>query len=77
MVLTIGVLLPTVEAAGFDLIWFGVFVVLTVEMAQITPPVGLNLFVLQGLRKHEVTDIARRDTALRGDDDCAPCHLLF
>lgn len=59
VVLTIGVLLPTVEAAGFDLIWFGVFVVLTVEMAQITPPVGLNLFVLQGLTKHEVTYIAR------------------
>ena len=59
VVLTIGVLLPTVEAAGFDLIWFGVFVVLTVEMAQITPPVGLNLFVLQGLTKHELTYIAR------------------
>ncbi|MCB1966325.1 MAG: TRAP transporter large permease subunit, partial [Candidatus Accumulibacter sp.] len=59
VVLTIGVLLPTVEAAGFDLIWFGVFVVLTVEMAQITPPVGLNLFVLQGLTKYEVTYIAR------------------
>jgi tripartite ATP-independent transporter DctM subunit len=59
VVLTIGVLLPTVQAAGFDLIWFGVFVVLTVEMAQITPPVGLNLFVLQGLTKKEVTYIAR------------------
>jgi len=59
VVLTIGVLLPTVQAAGFDLIWFGVFVVLVVEMAQITPPVGLNLFVLQGLTRHEITFIAR------------------
>jgi len=59
VVLTIGVLLPTVQAAGFDLIWFGVFTVLTVEMAQITPPVGLNLFVLQGLTKRELTYIAR------------------
>jgi len=42
VVLTIAVLLSTVEAAGFDLIWFGVFIVLVVEMAQITPPVGFN-----------------------------------
>ncbi len=59
VVLTIGVLLPTVQAAGLDLIWFGIFVVLVVEIAQITPPVGLNLFVLQGLTKHEITYIAR------------------
>lgn len=45
------VLLPTVERAGFDLLWFGIFVVLVVEMAQITPPVGFNLFVLQGMTK--------------------------
>jgi C4-dicarboxylate transporter DctM subunit len=59
VVLTIAVLLPTVEAAGYDLIWFGIFIVLVVEMAQITPPVGLNLFVIQGLTKREVTWIAR------------------
>jgi len=59
VVLTIAVLLPTVEAAGFNLIWFGVFIVLVVEMAQITPPVGFNLFVLQGLTRREVTWIAR------------------
>lgn len=59
VVLTIAVLLPTVEAAGFDLIWFGIFIVLVVEMAQITPPVGFNLFVLQGLTRREVTWIAR------------------
>jgi C4-dicarboxylate transporter, DctM subunit len=53
------VLLPTVEKAGFDLIWFGIFIVLVVEMAQITPPVGFNLFVLQGLTKREITWLAR------------------
>jgi C4-dicarboxylate transporter DctM subunit len=55
VVLTMSVLLPTVEKAGFDLIWFGVFIVLVVEMAQITPPVGFNLFVLQGLTKRQLT----------------------
>jgi TRAP-type C4-dicarboxylate transport system permease large subunit len=58
-VLTIAVLLPTVQAAGFDLIWFGIFVVLAVEMAQITPPVGFNLFVLQGLTRRDITWIAK------------------
>jgi tripartite ATP-independent transporter DctM subunit len=64
VVLTIGVLLPTVQAAGFDLIWVGIFTVLLVELAQITPPVGLNLFVLQGLTKHELTYIARTATPM-------------
>ncbi|MGS5089923.1 TRAP transporter large permease [Hydrogenophaga sp. A37] len=59
VVLTMAVLLPTVEAAGFDLIWFGIFIVLVVEMAQITPPVGFNLFVIQGLTKREITWIAK------------------
>ncbi|MGH6638504.1 MAG: TRAP transporter large permease [Polaromonas sp.] len=59
VVLTMAVLLPTVQAAGLDLIWFGIFIVLVVEMAQITPPVGFNLFVLQGLTKREITYIAR------------------
>ncbi len=59
VVLTIGVLMPTVQAAGIDLIWFGIFVVLVVELAQITPPVGLNLFVLQGLTGHQITYLAR------------------
>jgi tripartite ATP-independent transporter DctM subunit len=64
VVLTIGVLLPTIQAAGFDLIWFGVFTVLLVELAQITPPVGLNLFVLQGLTKHDLTYVARTATPM-------------
>jgi tripartite ATP-independent transporter DctM subunit len=59
VVLTMGVLLPTVQAAGFDLIWFGIFIVIVVEMAQITPPVGFNLFVLQGMTGREITWIAR------------------
>ncbi len=59
VVLTMGILLPTVEKAGIDLIWFGIFVVLVVEMAQITPPVGFNLFVLQGMTKKEITWLAR------------------
>jgi tripartite ATP-independent transporter DctM subunit len=59
IVLTMGVILPTVTAAGIDLIWFGIFIVIVVEMAQITPPVGFNLFVLQGMTRREITWIAR------------------
>jgi tripartite ATP-independent transporter DctM subunit len=59
VVLTMAVLLPTVQAAGIDLIWFGIFVVMVVEMAQITPPVGFNLFVLQGLTGRELPYLAR------------------
>lgn len=59
VVLTIAVLLPTVQNAGFDLVWFGIFIVLVVEMAQITPPVGFNLFVIQGLTKRNILWIAK------------------
>jgi C4-dicarboxylate transporter, DctM subunit len=59
VVLTMAVVLPTVQRAGIDPIWFGIFVVLVVEMAQITPPVGFNLFVLQGMTGHQITYIAR------------------
>ena len=59
VVLTMGVILPTVEKAGIDLLWFGIFIVLVVEMAQITPPVGFNLFMLQGMTKRDITWIAR------------------
>jgi tripartite ATP-independent transporter DctM subunit len=59
VVLTMAVLLPTVQAAGIDLVWFGIFIVLVVEMAQITPPVGFNLFVLQGLTGRELPYLAR------------------
>jgi tripartite ATP-independent transporter DctM subunit len=59
VVLTMGVLIPTVQKAGIDPIWFGIFIVLVVEMAQITPPVGFNLFVLQGMTGKQLTYIAR------------------
>ena len=59
VVLTMGVILPTVQKAGIDLLWFGIFIVLVVEMAQITPPVGFNLFVLQGMTQREIGWIAK------------------
>ena len=59
VVLTMGVIMPTVQAAGIDPLWFGIFIVLVVEMAQITPPVGFNLFVLQGMTRRDIGWIAR------------------
>jgi len=59
VVLTTSVILPMVKQAGIDLIWFGVYLVIVVEMAQITPPVGFNLFVIQGLTGHNIFYIAR------------------
>ena len=59
VVLTMAVLMPTIQSAGIDPLWFGIFVVVTVEMAQVTPPVGFNLFVLQGLTGRDMTVIAR------------------
>ena len=59
VVLTMAVVEPMVRAAGIDLIWFGIFIVVVVEMAQITPPIGFNLFVLQGMTRHEMTYIAK------------------
>ena len=59
VVLTTAIILPIVEQAGIDRIWFGIYVVLVVEMSQITPPVGFNLFVLQGLTGKHVVEVAR------------------
>jgi len=59
IVMTLPIVMPIVKAAGFDPIWFGVFLVLVVEMAQITPPVGFNLFVIQGLTDDGLGYIAR------------------
>ncbi len=59
VVLTTSVILPMVQAAGIDLLWFGIYVVLVVEMSQITPPVGFNLFVLQGLTGRDMVTITR------------------
>ena len=59
VVLTMAVVEPMIRAQGIDLIWFGIFIVVVVEMAQITPPIGFNLFVLQGMTNHEMNFIAR------------------
>ena len=59
VVLTTSVVMPMVGAAGIDLIWFGIFLVLVVEMSQITPPVGFNLFVIQSLTGKNIFYIAR------------------
>lgn len=59
VVLTMAVVEPMIRQAGFDMIWFGIYLVIVVEMAQITPPIGFNLFVLQGMTKHQITYIAR------------------
>jgi len=59
IVLTAAVILPSIKAAGIDLLWFGIFIVVVVEMAQITPPVGFNLFVLQGLTGRNMFYVAR------------------
>ncbi|MGI9420955.1 MAG: TRAP transporter large permease [Geminicoccaceae bacterium] len=59
VVLTMAVVDPMVRGAGIDMIWFGIFIVVVVEMAQITPPIGFNLFVLQGMTGHEISYIAK------------------
>lgn len=59
VVLTMAVVEPMIRQAGIDLIWFGIFIVVVVEMAQITPPIGFNLFVLQGMTHHEMNFIAK------------------
>lgn len=59
VVLTMAVVEPLIRQAGIDILWFGIFVVVVVEMAQITPPIGFNLFVLQGMTKHPIGYIAR------------------
>jgi len=59
VVLTMGVIMPTVQKAGIDPLWFGIFIVIVVEMAQVTPPVGFNLFVMQGMTGRSIVYIAR------------------
>jgi C4-dicarboxylate transporter, DctM subunit len=58
LVMSLPITLPLVTAAGYDPIWFGVFLVITVELAQVTPPVGFNLFVLQGLTGQPIGRVA-------------------
>lgn len=59
VVLTIAIVEPMIRQVGIDIIWFGIFIVVVVEMAQITPPIGFNLFVLQGMTGHPMSFIAR------------------
>jgi len=59
IVLTTSVVLPMVTQAGIDAIWFGIFLVLVVEMSQITPPVGFNLFVIQSLTGKNIIYVAK------------------
>ncbi|PKP85156.1 MAG: C4-dicarboxylate ABC transporter permease [Alphaproteobacteria bacterium HGW-Alphaproteobacteria-2] len=59
VVLTTSIILPMVTAAGIDPLWFGIYLVIVVEMSQITPPVGFNLFVIQGLTGRDIFSIAR------------------
>jgi tripartite ATP-independent transporter DctM subunit len=68
VVLTTSIIFPVVERAGFDLIWFGIYLVLVVEMAQITPPVGFNLYVLQGMTGRNIFTIGMYTL---------PCFLLM
>src|SRR5262252_5184646 len=59
IVLTTSIVLPMIEKAGFDLVWFGIFIVLLVEIAEVTPPVGFNMFVLQTMSGRDSTYVAR------------------
>jgi TRAP-type C4-dicarboxylate transport system permease large subunit len=58
IVLTMAVVEPIARVAGFDMIWFGIFLTMVVEIAQITPPIGFNLFVLQGMTGRDMGYIA-------------------
>ena len=85
IVLTDAVVLPMIQKAGFDLVWFGIFIVLLVEIAEVTPPVGFNLFVLQNMtgkrqQHHRARgapvlrlpgDLHRADHRVPGDRDLA------
>ena len=59
VLLTMDVIMPSIQKAGIDPLWFGIFIVIVVEMAQVTPPVGFNLFVMQGMSKHQIGYIAK------------------
>ncbi len=59
VVLTMAIVEPMIRQAGIDVIWFGIFIVVVVEMAQVTPPIGFNLFVLQGMTNHQIGYIAK------------------
>jgi TRAP-type C4-dicarboxylate transport system permease large subunit len=58
IVLTTSIVIPMVEKAGFDLVWFGIFIVLLVEIAELTPPLGFNIFVLQTMTGRDSNYVA-------------------
>ncbi|MGB0506016.1 MAG: TRAP transporter large permease [Pikeienuella sp.] len=66
VVLTMAIVEPMIRQAGIDVIWFGIFLVVVIETAQVTPPIGFNLFVLQGMTKHEISYIARTAVPMVG-----------
>jgi TRAP-type C4-dicarboxylate transport system permease large subunit len=59
VVLTAAVIMPITQQAGIDPIWFGVFIVIVIEMSQITPPVGINLFILQSMTGKNLWEVAK------------------
>ena len=59
ILLVTSIIMPLIESAGFDLVWFGIYLVIVVEMSQITPPVGFNLFVIQGMTGKDILTITR------------------
>ena len=59
VVLTMAIVEPMIRQAGIDVIWFGIFLVVVIETAQVTPPIGFNLFVLQGMTRHDISYIAK------------------
>jgi TRAP-type C4-dicarboxylate transport system permease large subunit len=59
IVMTTPIVLPLVQVVGFDPIWFGIYLVLMIELAQITPPVGFNLFVISGLTSEDILTVAK------------------
>ena len=59
IVMTAPIVIPLIEAAKFDTVWFGIYLVLMIELAQITPPVGFNLFVISGLNNDDLMTVAK------------------
>ena len=59
IVMTSPIVLPLIKAAGFDPVWFGVYIVMMIELAQVTPPVGFNLFVISSLTNDDILKIAK------------------
>jgi C4-dicarboxylate transporter DctM subunit len=78
IVLTSSVMLPMVKAAGIDLLWFGIYIVILIEAAQITPPVGFNLFVLQSITGKDILTVTRAAMPyfLRADGAAGADHHL-